>query len=83
MKIYNVSEESIEHYFRELAERSPIDILLYNIRSKLACLLGDCGFDEAAAHCQRTDHDTPPSLNERIDVETIVREVVRKLHPGQ
>ncbi len=57
-----------------------------NIRSKLACLLGDCGFDEAAAHCQRTDHDTPPALNERIeriDVETIVREVVGKLHPGQ
>ncbi len=28
---YKVSQESIEHYFRELAERSPIDILLYNI----------------------------------------------------
>ena len=23
-----------------------------NIRSKLACLLADCGFDEAAAHCE-------------------------------
>ena len=28
---FNVSQESIEHYFRELAERSPIDVLLYNI----------------------------------------------------
>jgi dihydrodipicolinate synthase/N-acetylneuraminate lyase len=28
---YKVSQESIEHYFRELAKRSPIDILLYNI----------------------------------------------------
>lgn len=28
---YKVSQESIEYYFRELAERSPIDILLYNI----------------------------------------------------
>ena len=28
---YNVSQESIEHYFRELARQSPIDILLYNI----------------------------------------------------
>lgn len=28
---YNVSQESIEHYFRVLAEHSPIDILLYNI----------------------------------------------------
>ena len=28
---YKVSQESIEHYFRELAKRSPIDIILYNI----------------------------------------------------
>ena len=28
---YKVSQESIEHYFRDLAAKSPIDILLYNI----------------------------------------------------
>lgn len=28
---YRVSQESIEHLFRELARRSPIDIVLYNI----------------------------------------------------
>lgn len=28
---YQVSQESIEHFFRELAHRSPIDIVLYNI----------------------------------------------------
>ncbi len=28
---YKVSQESIEHFFRELAKQSPIDILLYNI----------------------------------------------------
>ena len=28
---YKVSQESIEHYFRELARQSPIDILIYNI----------------------------------------------------
>jgi 2-dehydro-3-deoxy-D-pentonate aldolase len=28
---YKVSQESIEHFFRELARRSPIDIILYNI----------------------------------------------------
>ena len=28
---YKVSQESIEHYFRDLARRSPIDILIYNI----------------------------------------------------
>lgn len=28
---YQVSQESIEHFFRELARRSPVDIVLYNI----------------------------------------------------
>ena len=28
---FKVSQHSIEHYFRELAAKSPIDILLYNI----------------------------------------------------
>lgn len=28
---FKVSQESIEHFFRELAKRSPIDIILYNI----------------------------------------------------
>lgn len=28
---YSVSQESIEHYFRELAKKTPIDIVLYNI----------------------------------------------------
>lgn len=28
---YKVSQESIEHFFRELARQSPIDIVLYNI----------------------------------------------------
>ncbi len=28
---YKVSQESIEHFFREVAKRSPIDIVLYNI----------------------------------------------------
>lgn len=28
---YKVSQDSIEHYFRELAAQSPIDIVLYNI----------------------------------------------------
>jgi 4-hydroxy-tetrahydrodipicolinate synthase len=28
---YKVSQESIEHFFREVARRSPIDIVLYNI----------------------------------------------------
>jgi len=48
------------------------------IRSRLACLLADCGFDEAASHCQRgaESSDSGPS---RPEVESIVREVMRTL----
>ena len=53
-----------------------------NIRSKLACLLSECGFEEAAAHCQCSDRDTPsaskPALD-RLDVEAIVHEVYSKM----
>lgn len=51
-----------------------------NIRSKLACLLADCGFHEAAAHCRLPDSH---SQSGGIDVEAIVREVVGRLRPGR
>ena len=51
-----------------------------NIRSKLACLLADCGFDEAAAHCRLPDSH---SQSGGIDVEAIVREVVGRLQSGR
>lgn len=57
-----------------------------NIRSKLACLLADCGFDEAAAHCESESCGqaaTPASVTgvDQLDVETIVREVFGRLNP--
>ena len=59
-----------------------------NIRSKLACLLADCGFDEAAAHCESESCGqaaTPASVTgvDQLDVETIVREVFGRLNPDK
>lgn len=53
-----------------------------NIRSKLACLLSDCGFEEAAAHCQCSDQKSATTNSaslDQVDVETIVREVLGNL----
>lgn len=50
--------------------------LMEDIRSRIACVLTDCGFPEAASQCKR------PSSSEiipRMDVEAIVREVIREL----
>lgn len=54
------------------------------IRSKLACLLAECGFQEAAAHCTRDSCNgsaplTNSTLASRIDVEAIVRKVMKNL----
>jgi 4-hydroxy-tetrahydrodipicolinate synthase len=55
-----------------------------SIRTKLACLLADCGFAEAAAHCERPGHAAPSGKAPvRVDVEAIVREVVSKMQPGR
>ncbi|MBM3888833.1 MAG: dihydrodipicolinate synthase family protein [Verrucomicrobia bacterium] len=51
---------------------------LEDIRGKLACILADCGFQEAAAACQRFQAraaTTPVPA----DTESIVKEVMRKL----
>lgn len=51
------------------------------IRSKLACLLADCGFAEAAAFCQRgggTDTDEEREGGP-IDVDEVVRAVMRQM----
>lgn len=51
-----------------------------SIRSKLACLLADCGFAEAASHCRRPSHSAAAGdSGDRFDIEAIVREVVGKL----
>jgi len=45
------------------------------IRARIACVLAECGFAEAAAAC-RTTLDSPS----RDDIENIVRNILRNLH---
>ncbi len=64
---------------------------LGNIRSKVACLLTECGFEEAASNCQKsradlvqpfvgtTLADKQGSSRNVIDVDKIVDEVLRNL----
>jgi hypothetical protein len=59
-----------------------------NIRSKLACLLAECGFDEAAAHCESQSCGQGGGSGfvagmDHLDVETIVREVFGRLNPDK
>ena len=37
---------------------------ILNIRTKLAGLLAECGYNEAVAHCRRTSHDAPSADDE-------------------
>jgi 2-dehydro-3-deoxy-D-pentonate aldolase len=58
---------------------------LEDIRGKIACLLADCGFSEAASACRRptqaaagspTAARTPP-----VEVDALVREIMDRLRP--
>jgi dihydrodipicolinate synthase/N-acetylneuraminate lyase len=65
---YKVSQESIEHFFRELAKRSPIDIILYNI-PQFANEIGVPVLKRLALECPRivgvkdSSRDMPRFLN--------------------
>jgi len=55
--------------------------LIAAMRGKLACVLADCGFAEAAGECQRAlpaapaaAHPAPP-----LDVDSLVRSVLQQL----
>ena len=66
------------------SSRQPIsereDQNLENLRGKLACILTDCGFPEAAHACPRDSRATAtPPRPEGDSVESIVQEVLRKL----
>jgi len=53
--------------------------LVAEMRGKLACVLADCGFAEAAGEC-RCGAGAPPIVPpHRVDVENLVREVMSKL----
>jgi 4-hydroxy-tetrahydrodipicolinate synthase len=54
---------------------------LEDIRSKIACILADCGYEEAAHACRRQPGaavDSP--VGKGIDVDGIVQEIMRQLH---
>lgn len=58
---------------------------LKQIHGRLACVLADCGFQEAAAHCQREVSSSvsktavAPAARGGLDTDTIVREVMQRL----
>jgi 4-hydroxy-tetrahydrodipicolinate synthase len=52
---------------------------LENIRGKIACILADCGFDEAAHACRRRNDTGAPTGRAGIDVNLIVQEVMKEL----
>ena len=53
--------------------------LIAQMRSKLACVLADCGFAEAAGECQRSTCATTKVPPNRVDIESLVREVMGKM----
>lgn len=53
---------------------------LEEIRSKIACILADCGFGEAASACRRPSTTPQTAKPAGVEVEGIVREVMSKLH---
>lgn len=60
-----------------LSPREQVD--LEAIRGKIACILADCGFSEAASACHKTGCASANNPPNRADVETIVREVMGKM----
>ena len=53
--------------------------VIETMRGRLACLLADAGFAEAAGECRRTDAAPVKTTPSRVDVENLVREVMGQL----
>ncbi len=53
---------------------------LAEIRGRIACILADCGFQEAASACRRPG-STAASPNPGLQVDTLVKEVLDRLRP--
>jgi hypothetical protein len=53
--------------------------LITQMRGKLACVLADCGFGEAASECQRSSCEPTKVPPNRVDIENLVREVMGKM----
>jgi len=55
------------------------EAVIETMRGRLACLLADAGFAEAAGECRRTDATSVKPTPSRVDVENLVREVMGQL----
>lgn len=55
--------------------------ILESLRGRLACVLADAGFAEAASACERSRAAATTNTPARVDVERVVREVLGKLRP--
>ena len=57
---------------------------LEDIRGKIACILADCGFGEAASACRRPGQlaTEPRPAPSAVDVDGLVREVMARLETG-
>ena len=53
--------------------------IIETMRGRLACLLADAGFAEAAGECQRAECATTKAPPNRVDIENLVREVMGKM----
>jgi len=53
--------------------------LIAEMRGRLACVLADCGFAEAAGECQRLQCAATRIPANRVDIENLVREVMGKM----
>jgi 4-hydroxy-tetrahydrodipicolinate synthase len=53
--------------------------VLEETKNKIACILGECGYAEAARECElRWESSADSSVVSRLDLERIVRSVVSK-----
>jgi hypothetical protein len=56
------------------------EVSLEEAKGRLACLLAECGYAEVARECElRSKPAADRQSSQQVDVESIVREVVRKL----
>jgi len=59
---------------------SPTELAnLEEAKGKLACLLGECGYADAARECEVRRRGAAPAAHGKLDVDSIVRAVVEKL----
>ena len=56
-------------------------LVLEETKGKLACILGECGYTKAARECESRGHKAQPvaAIN-RVDVEKVVRDVIKQYH---